>query len=68
MSQPHINYQYWQQPMRQTLPPMTIIQKDDSWPIDDGQSTAALTSGIRITIEGSNGAWPGDNRYNCAQG
>lgn len=68
MSQPHINYQYWQQPMRNTLPGASRVTFD-SWPKSgDGMSPGALLEAMRVTIEGSKGAWPGDNVNNCAQG
>jgi hypothetical protein len=61
LSQPHINYQYWQQPMRNTLPPVSTVQQAQfSYP-------GSWTS-IRYTVENSLGAWPGDNQHNCAQG
>lgn len=59
MSQPHINYQYWQQPMRNTLPQVTEMQMD-AWPLNgDGGSPGALLSPMRVTIQGSKGANPG---------
>jgi hypothetical protein len=60
MSQTHINYQYWQQPMRDTLPGTSRVQQD-YWP--------RWSNGpMRITIPGLRGAWPGDNVNNCALG
>lgn len=68
MSQPVLFYQFWQQPMRNTLPPVTEVSMD-AWPIDgDGGSPGALLSPMRITIQGSKGANPGDNQYNCPDG
>ncbi|KAJ9091801.1 hypothetical protein QFC21_007104 [Naganishia friedmannii] len=68
MSQPHLNQYYWQQNMRNTLPQVTEMQMD-AWPIDgDGGSPGALLSPMRITIQGSKGANPGDNVNNCPDG
>jgi len=62
MSQTHINYQYWQQPMRDTLPGTSTVQRD-YWPrMQDGRGP------MRITIPNLRGAWPGDNVNNCALG
>ncbi|ORY28970.1 hypothetical protein BCR39DRAFT_533377 [Naematelia encephala] len=61
LAQPHINYAYWQQPMRNTLPPISFVQ----------QSEPSFPGGVaytRYTVENSLGAWPGDNQHNCAQG
>lgn len=61
LSQPHINYQYWQQPIRNTLPPISFVQQSqDTYP-----GSWIYT---RYTVENSAGAFPGDNQYNCAQG
>lgn len=54
--------------MRNTLPPVTEMQMD-AWPIDgDGGSPGALLSPMRVTIQGSKGANPGDNVNNCPDG
>lgn len=68
MSQSHINYAYWQQPMRDTMPPVARVQTDDAWPAEDGYMPSSSPGPLRVTIEGSKGAWPGDNVNNCAQG
>jgi hypothetical protein len=61
LAQPHINNQYWQQRNRNTLPPVSYVSPWDlTYP-------NGLTS-LRITVENSKGAWPGDNRFNCVQG
>lgn len=61
LAQPHINSQYWQQRNRNTLPPVSYVSPWDlTYP--NGLSS------MRLTVENSKGAWPGDNRFNCAQG
>lgn len=63
MSQPHMGSQYWQQPMRNMLPPLSYVHvEDEAWP------NTAMGSNIRVGVDGSKGAWPGDNQFNCAQG
>ncbi|BEJ01309.1 hypothetical protein CcaverHIS631_0511660 [Cutaneotrichosporon cavernicola] len=62
LSQPHIGYQYWQMPVRNSLPPLSIVsQSEHSW--DHGRAIHT-----RFTVENSPGAWPGDNKYNCPLG
>jgi len=58
MDQTHINYAYWQQPMQNTMPPVTKVPSRKQ----------ALPGPMRIAMEGSQGAWPGDDQNNCAQG
>ncbi|KAG2005716.1 hypothetical protein CC2G_002098 [Coprinopsis cinerea AmutBmut pab1-1] len=58
MSQTHIGYYYWQQPMANTLPGLVKV----------ATRKQALPGVMRITAENSNGAWPGDNRNNCRDG
>ncbi|KAG8956849.1 hypothetical protein FRC04_000327 [Tulasnella sp. 424] len=58
MDQTHIGYYYWQQPMANTMPPVNRVHSRKE----------ALPGPMRITIEGSHGAWPGDNPYQCDQG
>ncbi len=63
MSQPHMGSQYWQQPMRNMLPPLSYMQvEEEQWP------NTALGSNLRVSVDGSMGAWPGDNQYNCKDG
>ncbi|KAG8859448.1 hypothetical protein FRB91_007848 [Serendipita sp. 411] len=57
-SQTHLGYYYWQQPMLDTMPSITRVQKRQ----------VALPGPMRLTIEDSKGAWPGDNSNQCAQG
>jgi len=61
LSRPHINYQYWQQPMRNTLPQVSFVQR-----MDPSHPTTFVST--RSTIENSLGAFPGDNQIHCAQG
>ena len=61
LSQPHINYQYWQWPPRNTLPPVSFVQWQQS-------SYAHQQMGTRFTFENSLGAWPGDTQFNCRNG
>ncbi|EKM52378.1 glycoside hydrolase family 115 protein [Phanerochaete carnosa HHB-10118-sp] len=56
MDQTHVVYAYWQQPMHNTMPLVTKVQ----------QKKQALTGPMRIALENSLGAWPGDNMNDCA--
>ncbi|KAJ3120421.1 hypothetical protein HK098_004595 [Nowakowskiella sp. JEL0407] len=58
MDQTHINYQFWQQPLKNSLPAVNRVQ----------QTEMGLPGPLGIGIEGSQGAWPGDNRFQCSQG
>ncbi|KAG9079371.1 hypothetical protein FS749_008573, partial [Ceratobasidium sp. UAMH 11750] len=58
MDQTHLGYYYWQQPMTNTMPAVNRV----------AAKKQALAGPMRITIEGSLGAWPGDNSNQCAQG
>ncbi|KAF8601248.1 hypothetical protein BDV93DRAFT_538575 [Ceratobasidium sp. AG-I] len=58
MDQTHLGYAYWQQPMTNTMPAVNRVSAKKQ----------ALAGPMRITIEGSLGAWPGDNSNQCAQG
>ncbi|QRV92865.1 glycoside hydrolase family 115 protein [Ceratobasidium sp. AG-Ba] len=58
MDQTHLGYYYWQQPMTNTMPAVNRV----------ASKKQALAGPMRITIEGSLGAWPGDNSNQCAQG
>lgn len=61
LAQTHINYQYWQQPMRNTMPQISFVTPHDaSYPNE--------ISYMRVTAENYKGAWPGDNEFNCAIG
>jgi len=58
MEQTHLGYYYWQQPMANTMPLITRVQRNKQ----------ALAGIMRIAPEGTAGAWPGDNPNQCAQG
>ncbi|KAF7966554.1 hypothetical protein HWV62_37875 [Athelia sp. TMB] len=58
MDQTHVMYYYWQQPMANTMPPISRVQPKKQ----------ALPGPMRISPEGTLGAWPGDNPNQCAQG
>lgn len=53
LSQTHLGYQYWQQPMRNMLPPLAYVQ----------QQSMSLAGPIGVTCEGSNATVPGDDMY-----
>ncbi|KAK0189365.1 glycoside hydrolase family 115 protein, partial [Armillaria mellea] len=53
-----IGYYYWQQPMMDSMPPITRVPPKKQ----------ALAGVMRIAPEGTLGAWPGDNPNQCAQG
>ncbi|KIK66278.1 glycoside hydrolase family 115 protein [Collybiopsis luxurians FD-317 M1] len=57
MDQTHVGYYYWQQPMTNTMPAVNRVQSRKQ----------ALPGVMRIVPEGSMGAWPGDNMFDCAQ-
>ncbi|KAK0483015.1 glycoside hydrolase family 115 protein [Armillaria luteobubalina] len=58
MDQTHVGYYYWQQPMMNTMPPITRVPPKKQ----------ALAGVMRLAPEGTLGAWPGDNPNQCAQG
>lgn len=53
LSQTHLGYQYWQQPMRNMLPPLAYVQ----------QQSMALAGPLGVTCEGTNASVPGDDMY-----
>ncbi|KAM3422159.1 hypothetical protein BST61_g2529 [Cercospora zeina] len=53
MDQTHIGYQYWQQPMRQTLPPLKYVANMER----------SLVGDMKVAIQGSNASVPGDDRW-----
>ncbi|KAK2796366.1 hypothetical protein FQN50_009582 [Emmonsiellopsis sp. PD_5] len=56
MDQTHLGYNYWQQPMRNTLPPLSYVQiLEDS-----------LAGNMGVSVEGGKGAVPGDDANNVA--
>ncbi|KAJ1554949.1 hypothetical protein HK096_011311 [Nowakowskiella sp. JEL0078] len=58
MDQTHLNYQFWQQPMKNSLPALNLVQT----------SEMGLPGPLGLAIQGSQGAWPGDNKFQCSQG
>ncbi|EJD06938.1 uncharacterized protein FOMMEDRAFT_152276 [Fomitiporia mediterranea MF3/22] len=58
MDQTHVQYFYWQQPMANAMPPISRIQAKKQ----------ALAGVMRISPEGTKGAWPGDNPNQCSAG
>lgn len=56
MDQTHIGYNWWQQPMRNVLPPMLYLQP----------SEVSLAGALGVTAEGTNGSAAGDSIYNPA--
>ncbi|KAF8193215.1 glycoside hydrolase family 115 protein [Mycena galopus ATCC 62051] len=56
MDQTHLGYSYWQQPMTNSMPPISRVQKNKQ----------ALPGVMRISPEGSLASWPGDNQFQCA--
>ena len=53
MDQTHFGYDYWQQPMRNTLPPLLYVQ----------QAEVAASGNLGVSVEGSNASIPGDDNY-----
>ncbi|KAG6899847.1 hypothetical protein C0993_006270 [Termitomyces sp. T159_Od127] len=58
MDQTHVGYYYWQQPMANTMPPVTRVSPKKQ----------VLAGVMRIAPEGTLGAWPGDNPNQCSMG
>ncbi|KAJ6564988.1 hypothetical protein DFH09DRAFT_1475574 [Mycena vulgaris] len=58
MDQTHLGYAYWQQPMTNSMPMVSRVQKNKQ----------ALPGVMRISPEGSLAAWPGDNQFQCSSG
>lgn len=55
MDQTHFGYTYWQQPMRNTLPPLAYVQ----------QLEVAASGNFGLSLEGSNASIPGDDNYHA---
>ncbi|KAH8425022.1 glycoside hydrolase family 115 protein [Aspergillus melleus] len=53
MDQTHLGYDYWQQPMRNTLPPLAYTQLLEE----------SLAGNMGVSVEGSNASVPGDDRW-----
>ncbi|KXN92532.1 hypothetical protein AN958_05387 [Leucoagaricus sp. SymC.cos] len=58
MDQTRLGYYYWQQPMTDSMPAVNRVQSRKQ----------ALAGVMRVVPEGTRGAWPGDNPFQCAQG
>ena len=56
MDQTHMGYNWFQQPMRNILPPLNYVQTLET----------ALDGSLGVTAEGGNGSAPGDSVYNIA--
>lgn len=54
MTQTHLGSNYWQQPMRNSLPPLTYSQLLET----------ALSGSLGAGVEGTNATIPGDDRFN----
>ncbi|KAI5814884.1 hypothetical protein BZA77DRAFT_266692 [Pyronema omphalodes] len=57
MDQTHLGYNYWQQPMRNTLPPLAWTQLLEN----------SLSGTMGVAVESSNGSVPGDDHFNSAE-
>ncbi|RDW82743.1 hypothetical protein BP6252_03855 [Coleophoma cylindrospora] len=53
LDQTHLGYDYWQQPMRNALPPLSWVQELET----------SLAGNIGVTVEGSNATVSGDDMY-----
>ncbi|APA09298.1 hypothetical protein SS1G_12083 [Sclerotinia sclerotiorum 1980 UF-70] len=53
LDQTHLGYDYWQQPMRNALPPMSYVQDLET----------SLAGNLGVGIEGSNATVSGDDNY-----
>ena len=56
LDQTHLGYDYWQQPMRNTIPPLGYVQETE----------IGLAGNMGVSVEASNGSVPGDSNYNVA--
>lgn len=55
LDQTHIGYQYWQQPVRNSLPPISYVQSRQ----------LSLAGPLGVTCEGTNASVPGDDRWHA---
>lgn len=53
LDQPHLGYDYWQQPMRNAIPKISWVQEMET----------SLGGDLGISVEGSNATVPGDDMY-----
>lgn len=58
MDQTHLGYNYWQQPMRNTIPPLSYVQELES----------AMPGTVGLAVEGSLASVPGDDRHHELSG
>ncbi|KAI0049026.1 glycoside hydrolase family 115 protein [Auriscalpium vulgare] len=58
MDQTHTLYYYWQEPTQNMMPPVAKVSS----------RKPNIAGVMRIVPEGTLGAWPGDNQYQCANG
>ncbi|WVQ84804.1 hypothetical protein IAT38_006961 [Cryptococcus sp. DSM 104549] len=69
--QTHINYYDALEPIRDSLPPVHFVNPYQparpGIPIHEG-AVPGHVAYIRLTVENSRGAWPGDTRDNCERG
>jgi hypothetical protein len=67
LDQTHINFLMHHEPLRDTLPPISMVQPNQPSRIGIPlkERTTGLTAYVRVTVEGSLGSWPGENMYNC---
>ena len=56
LDQTHLGYDYWQQPMRNTIPPLGYVQETE----------IGLAGNMGVSVEASNGSVPGNSNYNVA--
>lgn len=57
MEQTHLGYNYWQQPMRDALPPLVFVQESE-----------ATKGKVAFGVEGSYASVPGDDRFHELNG
>ena len=55
VDQTHIGYSYWQQPMRNTMPPVNYVQALEQ----------SLAGPMGISVEGNNASVPGDDQFHA---
>ncbi|KAL5526413.1 hypothetical protein ACEPAF_8136 [Sanghuangporus sanghuang] len=58
MDQTHLQYFYWQEPVSNTMPPISRVQPKKK----------NIAGVMRISPEGTKAAWPGDNPNQCTAG
>ena len=59
LDQTHLGHDgYWQQPMRNTLPPLTYVQTQQT----------SLAGNVRLGVEASNASIPGDDKFHDNSG